>query len=68
MNNSGLRLDALAGDRVQDLEALNVALALEDPRDFHLEARRRHVHAALTGNRGIPDARQHVCNRVCHLS
>src|SRR4051794_27174171 len=34
-----LRLDALAGLRFGHLEALDVAFALEDARDFHLEAR-----------------------------
>ena len=66
-NDPQLRLDALAGHGVEHLEALDVAFALEDPRDLDLQARRRHVHARVLGNRRVPDPRQHVCDRVGHI-
>ena len=53
-------LDALARLGVEHLEALDVTFALEDPRDLHLEPRRRHLHAGLPGERRVANPRQHV--------
>src|SRR5690349_11736808 len=51
-----LRLHAFPGLGVEHLEALNVAFALENARDLHLQPRRRHFHPGMPGNRRVPDA------------
>ena len=53
---------------VNHLPPLDVALALEDPGDLHLEPRRRHLHARLARERGVANPREHVRNRVSHVS
>src|SRR5262249_13025109 len=54
--------------RLLQLEAGDVAFLLEDLGDFRLEARRRNVHALVPRAHGVADPREHVCNRVSHLS
>src|SRR6185503_6498722 len=53
-------------DLVQQLEALDVALVLEDAGDLGLDPRRGHVDARLLGGHRVPDPREHVCDRVSH--
>src|SRR4051812_31931481 len=61
-------LNALSALRLENLEALNVAYALENARDLHLETRRGHLHPCVPGNRRVPDARKHVCDWIGHSS
>src|SRR5262245_20333390 len=56
------------GRGVHHLEALDVAFVLENPGDLQLERRGRDVHARVPRDGGIPDARQHVGNRIGHTS
>src|SRR5204862_1156725 len=51
---------------VQQLEALDVALVLEDAGDVGLDPRRGHVDARVLGGYRIADPRQHICDGVCH--
>ena len=57
----------LRGRIVQDLEAVDLALILEDA-DIGLDARRPHVDTGVLGSHGIAGPREHVCDRVCHIS
>ena len=59
---------ALAIRRLHRLEALDVALELQDLGDLQLERRRRNVHARVPRDGGVPDPRQHVGNRIGHRS
>ena len=40
----------------------------QDPRDLDLQLRRGHVHTRVLRGHGIAEPRQHVGNRVCHIS
>src|SRR4030095_12056342 len=62
-----LGLRRRAGRVLEQLEALDVTLVLEDAGDLGLQARRRHVNARLLGGHRVPDPREHVCDRVCHI-
>src|SRR3954447_13306259 len=57
----------LAGRRVQELEALDIPLVLQDAGDVGLDARGRHVDACVLRAHGIPDPREHVCDRISHI-
>ena len=48
-------------------EALDVALVLQDPRNLRLQLAGRHVHARVLGGHGVADAREHVGNRIGHF-
>src|SRR5262249_3805251 len=48
-----------------DVEVLDVALFLEEPRDLDLQLRRRHDDAVLQRLVGVADAREHVCDWIC---
>ena len=56
------------GGVVDELEALDVAFVLKDPRDVGLQPRRRHIDARVLGGHGVADPREHVGNRICHIS
>src|SRR4029077_8502831 len=56
----------LAVGFVEDLEALDVALVLQDARDVGLDARRRHVHARELRGDGVANPGKHVRDRICH--
>src|SRR5205823_8882209 len=49
-----------------DGEALDIALVLQHFGDRHLDLGRRHLHGRLLRELRIPDARQHVGNRISH--
>ena len=53
---------------VEELEALDVALVLQDPRDLGLHPRRGHVDARVLGGHRVADPREHVCDRISHIS
>ena len=53
---------------VEQLEALDVALVLQNPRDVGLEPRRGHVDARVLGGHGVADPREHVGNWIGHIS
>src|SRR5207253_5309405 len=58
----------LLGDLLVDhLEALNVALVFENPGNLDLQSRGRHIHPRMLRNDGIPEAREHIGNGVCHM-
>src|SRR6187551_447672 len=59
---------AVAIRRLHGLEALDVALELQDLGDLQLERRSRNVHARVPRDGGVPDPRQHVGNRIGHRS
>src|SRR5687768_6069000 len=49
-------------------EALDVALVLEDPRDLGLQLARGHVDTGVLGGHRIAETRQHVGYRIGHIS
>src|SRR5450759_3640522 len=53
--------------RLHDLEALDLAFALQDFRDLDLQARERHIDAGMARRGRVPDPGEHVCDRVCHI-
>src|SRR5688572_12200910 len=53
---------------LDDPEPLDVALVLEDPRNLRFQLAGRHVDAGMLRRHGIAEAREHVRNRVCHIS
>src|SRR5262249_162609 len=59
-----LRLAVL---RLDHLEALDVALVLEDLGDLDLQAPHRHLHARVARLRRVADPGQHVCDGICHV-
>src|SRR5690606_5462403 len=44
------------------LESLDVALALEDARDLHLQAGRRHINTRVPRVHRVPESGQHICD------
>src|SRR5262249_39803460 len=52
----------------QDLEALDVALVLENARDVGLQPRGRHVNAGVLGGHRVANPREHICDWISHLS
>ena len=46
--------------------ARDVALALQDLGDRHLELRVRHHHLVVVGRVGVAQTREHVCDRIGH--
>jgi hypothetical protein len=50
------------------LEALDVSLVFENPGNLDLQLRRGHIDAWVLRNDGIAQAREHIGNRVCHIS
>src|ERR1043166_6914957 len=52
---------------LEDLEALDVALVLEDARDLGFQPRRGHVDARVLGGHRVADPREHVGNGISHL-
>src|SRR6185436_18460571 len=60
-----LRLAVL---RLDHLVALNVAFALQDLRNLHLQARQRHIDARMPRLGRVADSGEHVCDRVSHIS
>src|SRR4051812_2607456 len=60
-----LRLAVL---RLDHLEALDVALALQDLGDLHLQAGERHIDAGMPRLGRVADPGEHVCDRVSHIS
>ena len=62
------RRAALHDRLLHELEAVDVALVLEDAGDLGLQSRGRHVDARVLRVHRVPDAREHVCNRVGHIS
>src|SRR5271167_4295776 len=62
------RLDGSgAGGLLEDLEALDVALVLQDPRDVDLDARRGHVDPRVLRGHRVPDPGQHVGDGISHI-
>src|SRR5688500_2782789 len=57
----------LFGGRLDQAEALDVALVLEDPRNLRLQLAGGQIHARVLGDNRVADARDHVGNRVSHL-
>ena len=53
---------------VDELEALDVALVLENLGDLDLQLRGRHIHPGMLRDDGIAEAREHIGNRICHIS
>ena len=53
---------------VQKLETLDVAFVLEDARDIGLDPGRGDVDARVFRAHGIAKAREHIRDRVCHIS
>ena len=67
--NDLARLLALFRRRLlDDPEALDVALVLENPRDLRLQLAGGHVDTRVLGRHPVADARQHVGNRIGHIS
>ena len=62
------RLGRLGRFLVDELEALDVALVFENAGDLDLELRGGHIDSGMLRNDGIPKAREHIGNRVCHVS
>src|SRR4029453_8343407 len=51
---------------VEDLEARDVALVLQDAGDLGLEPRRGHVDARVLGGHRVADPREHICDWIGH--
>ena len=50
------------------LEALDVSLVFENLGNLDLQLRRGHIDSGVLRNDGIAKAREHIGNRVCHIS
>src|SRR5688572_25413503 len=53
---------------LNDPESLDVALILEDPRNLCFQLAGRQIDAGVLRRHRIAEAREHVRNRVCHIS
>src|SRR5688572_14797339 len=60
-------LPGLLGRSLHHAEALDVALILQDPRDFRLQLAGGQIDARVLGDHRVADARDHVGNRISHL-
>src|SRR5690606_14344129 len=63
------QVDAQYGPAILDLHdavVRNVGVLLEDAGDLYLHFRHRQVHAAMPGRYRVPDAREHVGDRIGH--
>src|SRR5262245_50502517 len=52
---------------LEQLESLDVAFVLQDPRDVRLDAGGRHIDARVLGRHGIADPRKHIGDGICHI-
>src|SRR5688572_5965308 len=53
--------------RLDHPESLDIALVLEDPRNLRLQLAGGQVHTRVLGGHRVANARDHVCDWICHL-
>src|SRR5688572_2238985 len=53
--------------RLDQPESLDVALVLKDPRNLRLQLAGGQLHTRVLGSHCVADARDHVCDWICHF-